>query len=960
MNQPEESPRPEDAILDVALGLPPGERAAYVGKACGDDHRLRELVTALLNAHKQSALALTENWNPIVAQTEPLAQPVVPSEKIGDVIGRYQLLEQLGEGGSGIVYLAVQEEPVRRMVALKILKLGMDTRQIIARFEAERQTLALMEHPNIARVFDAGATDTGRPYFVMELVRGTRITDYCDQHHLDTRQRLELFIQVCQAIQHAHQKGIIHRDIKPSNVLVTVEDQRPVPKVIDFGIAKATGQELSPHTFYTSPGQILGTPAYMSPEQAELGAVDIDTRSDIYSLGVLLYELLTGKAPTDAGDWKGMSLDQITRIIREKEAPKPSTRLRQLDAAEQSLLSRRRLAEPQKLVSQLRGDLDWIVMKCLDKDRARRYPTVNGLARDVERHLKYEPVTARPPLNLYRLRKFVRRNKLKFVAASAVGLAIFVSAILSGWVFIKDLQGKRDRQRAQTSNAFLREILQAAGPSVALGRDTTLLMEILNLSAARVIDRFRDQPDIAAEHLQMIAEVYNEWGRFTNALDMSQETLRLRKAAFGTRSVPVADTMARIGVILYNLGEVPGAAQMDRESLDLRIALLGNEHTNVATSYNNLGVALWTLGKLSEAKEAEIKGLKIRRKALGPHSQAVGQSLANLGSILSVQGDMAGAEPLLIEALDIFRSKLSPDHPTLALLRNNLGMILLRKGDFEGSKTNFDEALRIRRKVLGPKHPDIAYSLTQLATHCSSCGHLQEALGLLNEAIEMQDSDSLGGESESPDALYCLGWVLAKTGDFGAAEHALWRALAFRIAALGEESPDVAEVLDALAVVRAVRGDPGLAASLLERAIRMDNKIQGPNHPNLASWEVHLAWILNQAGDHERADLESKRAMTLATTNGAYGLRAWTQANYDLAEVLQAMARFSDAEALLRESAAVVDSTAPPNTSFQSDCQARLGRCYESWQVVNPIPGRKEMVGHPPNKRGSDTPSAGR
>jgi serine/threonine protein kinase len=350
-------------------------------------------------------------------------------EAVGQVLGRYKLLEKIGEGGFGVVYVAEQKEPVRRRVALKIIKLGMDTRQVVARFEAERQALALMDHPNIAKVLDAGDTDSGRPYFVMELVRGVKLTDYCDQNKLSTKQRLELFIQVCQAIQHAHQKGIIHRDIKPSNILVTLHDGVPVPKVIDFGIAKATQQDLTDKTVYTQHKQFIGTPAYMSPEQAEMSGLDVDTRSDIYSLGVLLYELLTGRTPFDPKELMKLGVERMRKTIREEEPVRPSTKLATLKGEELSTTAARYSTEAPKLVNLLRGDLDWIAMKCLEKDRTRRYETANGLAADLKRHLNNEPVAARPPSVTYRLQKAFRRNKLMF-AAGAVIITVLILGVV--------------------------------------------------------------------------------------------------------------------------------------------------------------------------------------------------------------------------------------------------------------------------------------------------------------------------------------------------------------------------------------------------------------------------------------------------------------------------------------------------------------------------------------------------
>ncbi len=391
-------------------------------------------------------------------------QTIIPIlEKSGDWIGRYKLLQQIGEGGCGIVYMAEQDEPVRRRVALKIIKLGMDTKSVIARFEAERQALAMMDHPNIAKVFDAGATDTGRPYFVMELVRGIKITDYCDAQKLSIRQRLDLFIQVCQAIQHAHQKGIIHRDIKPSNVLVTEHDGAAVPKIIDFGIAKATtGQRLTDKTLFTAFEQFIGTPAYMSPEQAGLGGLDIDTRSDIYSLGVLLYELLTGHQPFDSAELHRAALDEVLRTLREKEPPRPSAKLTTLTEQELTLAAERHQTAPAKLSSLLRGDLDWIVMKALDKDRRRRYDTANGFAADIQRHLNNEPVTARSPSNLYRFQKMVRRNKLAFAAASAVFLTLAVGLGVSTWLYVQERRAHQREIAAENAQRQLQEEAAAA------------------------------------------------------------------------------------------------------------------------------------------------------------------------------------------------------------------------------------------------------------------------------------------------------------------------------------------------------------------------------------------------------------------------------------------------------------------------------------------------------------------
>jgi serine/threonine protein kinase/Flp pilus assembly protein TadD len=439
-------PRREEAIFEAAVALPPKQRAAYLDQACGQDTQLRRRIVLLLGSHDHAGDFLEPA--PLAGPNPTLVMPTPPAEKPGDVIGHYKIREKLGEGGCGVVYVAEQTEPVRRRVALKVIKLGMDTRSVIARFEAERQALALMDHPNIARVLDAGATETGRPYFVMELVRGIKITDYCDQNQLNTTQRLALFVQVCHAVQHAHQKGIIHRDIKPSNILVTLHDGVPVPKVIDFGIAKATEGRLTDLTVYTELRQFIGTPAYMSPEQAEMSGLDIDTRSDIYSLGVLLYELLTGRTPFDAQELLRFGLDAMRRTIREQEPLRPSTRLSTMVDAELTRVAKRQSAEPPKLVHFIRGDLDWIVMKALEKDRTRRFESASGLALDVQRFLKNEPIEARPPSGLYRFQKLVRRNKTAFAAAAAIVAALVLGLGLSLYLFVQERHALRNEKEA--------------------------------------------------------------------------------------------------------------------------------------------------------------------------------------------------------------------------------------------------------------------------------------------------------------------------------------------------------------------------------------------------------------------------------------------------------------------------------------------------------------------------------
>jgi WD40 repeat protein/serine/threonine protein kinase len=510
--------QPEKVIFEQALDLTSSqERLAFLKGACGTDAAMMERLLRLVEASEGASAFLPEA--PQAVATVKLDVPDGRDEAVGQTLGRYKLLERVGEGGCGVVYVAEQTEPVRRRVALKVIKLGMDTRQVVARFEAERQALAMMDHPNIAKVLDAGTTDMGRPFFVMELVRGIRITDYCDQAQLSTKARLDLFISVCHAIQHAHQKGIIHRDIKPSNILVTLHDGVPVPKVIDFGIAKATEGRLTDATVYTQLHQFIGTPAYMSPEQAEMSGLDIDTRSDIYSLGVLLYELLAGSTPFDAKELVASGIDQMRKTIREKEPPRPSTRLATLGAGELTTTAKRRSVDTSKLLHQLKGDLDWIVMKCLEKDRQRRYETANGLAADLKRHLNNEPVVARPPSTAYRLQKAFRRNKLVFTAAIAVAVALLLGFGVSTWQTFVARKAQRETEAARTGERQQRFEAQEAQKSAENERQRAEASAETSRNAA--IQSRRSQ--YAADMFAATAEI--EKGSYGNARNFLREYL---------------------------------------------------------------------------------------------------------------------------------------------------------------------------------------------------------------------------------------------------------------------------------------------------------------------------------------------------------------------------------------------------------------------------------------------------
>jgi hypothetical protein len=557
----------EESLFEAALQIEDSaERERFLDASCAGEAELRDQLEKLLAAHAKTERLFTPRVFQFIQESSPARatdgdEQVVDEKLIGARVGRYKILQKLGEGGCGTVYLAEQQEPLRRRVAFKVVKLGMDTRSVIARFETERQALALMDHPNIAKVLDAGATESGRPFFVMEFVQGTRITEYCDENHLDAPQRLRLFLQVCHAIQHAHQKGVIHRDIEPSNILVTVNDEVPMPKVIDFGIAKATEGKLTDHTVFTAYGQFIGTPAYMSPEQAELSGMDVDTRSDIYSLGVLLYELLTGRPPFDQKELVDSGFGEMRRTLLETEPARPSARLTSLADTDLTTTARRRHTEPPNLIKSVKGDLDWIVMKALEKDRARRYQTANGLAMDVQRYLINEPVLARPPSQFYRLRKLVRRNKVAFAAGATVMATLIAGLGVSTHLFLSERESLKVQERLRQEADQARIEAEQARANESLLRKKAEAREKINQARVLVVhDRMLEADDLLA---QVPAEL------FSPSLDATTAFRELGDwNVFNGNWTQAADRY----LVLVQVGQVDKEDQTDAATRDLLMA----------------------------------------------------------------------------------------------------------------------------------------------------------------------------------------------------------------------------------------------------------------------------------------------------------------------------------------------------------------------------------------------------
>jgi serine/threonine protein kinase/tetratricopeptide (TPR) repeat protein len=632
------------AIFNEALDLDsPTDRAAYLDRACAGDPALRARVEELLAVHSRAGSFLE---SPVVPTIDPV--PRGPDECPGGLIGPYKLLEKIGEGGMGEVWMAEQRAPMQRKVALKIIKAGMDTRQVVARFEAERQALALMDHPNIAKILDAGATDSGRPYFVMELVKGTPITTYCDQRRLTLRERLELFVPICQAIQHAHQKGIIHRDLKPSNVLIAPYDGRPVPKVIDFGVAKAIGRRLTERTLYTGFGAVIGTLEYMSPEQAELNNQDIDTRSDIYALGVLLYELLTGTTPLSHERVTQAAFTEMLRVIREEEPPKPSTRLS--DSKETlPAIAEQRHTEPARLPKLVQGELDWIVMKALEKDRNRRYETASSLARDIESYLHDEPVLACPPSAGYRVKKFLRRNKGPVTAVAVVLLALVGGIVGTTWGMFRAQQARREADARAAETQAVLGIVGNRGPDIIENKAEAVKVheQILIFRRATLGP---DHPD-TLRSMHQVAYDYWALGRHADALALCDETLTLRTAKPGPDHPLTLISRELKAKVLFDSGRREEGLKDYEETLALFRAKLGPDSTYTLDAMRNLATNNYVAGRAADGLKLFKEMRELTTAKYGRDHPKTFESAMGVARCLVALGRGAEALPLIDECL---------------------------------------------------------------------------------------------------------------------------------------------------------------------------------------------------------------------------------------------------------------------------------------------------------------------
>jgi non-specific serine/threonine protein kinase/serine/threonine-protein kinase len=606
----------------------------------------------------------------------------------------------------GEVYEAEQERPLRRRVAVKVIKPGMDSKEVLARFESERQALALMDHPNIAQVYDAGATTEGRPYFAMEYVAGVPVNVYCDEQRLSVNDRLQLFIQVCHGVQHAHQKGVIHRDLKPSNVLVTVQDDHPTPKIIDFGVAKAISQRLTERTVFTALGQWIGTPEYMSPEQAGMTGLDIDTRTDVYSLGVLLYELLVGALPFESRELREAGFDEMRRMIREEDPTRPSTKLGDSDDAS-GLAARNRRTDLPVLRKLLRGDLDWITMKALEKDRTRRYGSPAELAADLERHLRHEPVLAGPPSTLYRAGKFVRRHRMGVVAGSLVFLALLAG--ITG-TSIGLLRARQEAQSAQQVAEFLADMLQDLNPEVMRGQAATP-QEILDRAVARIETELAEQPLVQARLFMTVGASYEGFGLYETARRMFEKSAALRREQLGEDDLDYALSISFLGDLLRDLGDYETARQLHEEALAIRTAKLGPDHKTVGWSLRSLGNVHWHLADYEEARSLLERSLRTLEAVYGPDHYDISSTLHSQALLEMNTGNFAASRELFERCLGIREAALGPSHPEVAVILRDYALLLAQSGDLEGAESLATRALEIFEQTLGPSHVAVAQTL---------------------------------------------------------------------------------------------------------------------------------------------------------------------------------------------------------------------------------------------------------
>lgn len=716
-------------ILDEALRHAPEQRPAYLASTCGQDAGLREEVESLIASYEEAGSHFLASAAPDVL--EIASTPSLPHTQVLKVIGPYRLEEEIGRGGMGQVWRAEQTEPVRRKVALKLIRVGMYDDEMLKRFQAEQQSLAMMDHPSIAKVFDAGATTDGQPYFVMEYVPGVPITDYCDQKRLNIRDRLDLFIKVCEGVQHAHQKAIIHRDLKPANILTREIDGKPVPRIIDFGLAKATGPRIREESIYTRVGSFVGTPGYMSPEQCDPGEEDIDTRSDVYSLGVVLYVLLTGSLPFNDKPGKDGPLEEILRVVREEDPPRPSVKV-STDRGTCSTAAEARRAEPKQLVRLLRGDLDSMTMKALEKDRSRRYGSATELAADIDRYLNHEPVVARPASISYRLSKYFRRHRVGVAIAAGLIILLACFAVMQA---VQLRRITRERDRADRITEFMTGIFKVSDPSERVGNSVTA-RDVLDKAAKDIDTGLSKDPELQARMMHVMGRAYMNLGLYPRAQSLFERSTELGNSAVGQRNRETLRTRQDLGWILFQQGHLAEAESLQRKLLEVQRQALGPADPDTLGTIGNLATTLAERGSLAEAEKLDREVLEKQKRILGPEAFYTLATMDNLAIILAEQGRLAEAEKLEQQTLEIQYRVFGIENLGTINSMINLADFERDLGRDEDAKKLLRQALDIEGRLLGPDQTETAETNYDLACVLAKDGQGGEALSTLRHAVD--------------------------------------------------------------------------------------------------------------------------------------------------------------------------------------------------------------------------------